>query len=168
VNLGNPCLSPSQAPDRLSPLSIAFRYPSWHTCRKNHDSWRPPWGQGIWNRSGRISHYLRRRRSLSSATPAESSLPPRLGNRGLDVTALALADCPNPLCSRRRRSYLIIDSAIYLASLAPLPLRITPTSLWQALLPSRTNFVVVAGYSSTTAGIVVVLDRFTLYRRWLV
>jgi hypothetical protein len=33
------------------------------------------------------------------------------------------------------------------------------------LLPSRTNFVVVAGYSSATAGIVVVLDRFTLYRR---
>jgi hypothetical protein len=38
VNLGNPCLSSSRAPDRLSPLSIALRYPSWHTCCKNHDT----------------------------------------------------------------------------------------------------------------------------------
>jgi hypothetical protein len=72
VNLGNPCLSPSRALDRLSPLSIALRYPSWHTCHKNHDSWCPPWGEGFWNRSGRNhssssvvarSHLLQRHRS---------------------------------------------------------------------------------------------------------
>jgi hypothetical protein len=35
------------------------------------------------------------------------------------------------------------------------------------LPPSRTTFVVAAGYSSVTDGIVAIPDCITLYRRWL-
>jgi hypothetical protein len=53
-------------------------------------------------------------------------------NRELDVTALTLADCHDPLCSRRRRLYLIVDLPyhyIYSTSLAsPPPPWITTTS----------------------------------------
>jgi hypothetical protein len=58
-------------------------------------------------------------------------------------------------------------SAIRLVSLAPPPPRITLTSSWLTLPPLRTTFIIAAGYSSATAGIVAVLDCFAFYRRWL-